>query len=86
MHDHAHPHTDPATARVVVARGPESEKMPDLGIPSAAPGRELHDLVTAEVESGALVVVVPMTFGRAPAMIADCSRTLRDVRGRTGAA
>ncbi|EYT58785.1 cobalamin biosynthesis protein CbiX [Dietzia sp. UCD-THP] len=85
VHPHEHAHTDPATARIV-ALGPESEQMPDLGIPSAAPGRELHDLVTAELETGALVVVVPMTFGRAPAMIADCSRTLRDVRGRTGGA
>lgn len=89
-HDHApghgHGHTDPATARVVLALGPESEQMPDLGIPAARPGRELADAVTgtARSESGeaGLVVVVPMTFGRAPAMVADCSRTLRDVRAR----
>lgn len=83
-HPHAHAHTDPATARIVVALGPESEQMPDLGTPAAAPGRGLSDLVAAEGQAGDLVVVVPMTFGRAPAMIADCARTLRDVRARTG--
>ncbi|MFN3338486.1 MAG: hypothetical protein ACK40Z_02180 [Dietzia sp.] len=86
VHEHAHQHRDPATARIVAALGPESEQMPDLGIPSAAPGRGLSDLVTAEGESGDLVVVVPMTFGRAPAVIADCARTLRDVRGRADGA
>ncbi|UVE96480.1 hypothetical protein [Dietzia sp. B32] len=89
-----HEHTDPETARIVLALGPESEKMPDLGIPAARPGRDLADLVeeqarrpggpdTAGVGAGVVVVVVPMTLGRAPAMVADCSRTLRDVRGST---
>ncbi|MCT1883909.1 hypothetical protein AB6N35_02735 [Dietzia cinnamea] len=83
MTGHAHGHTDPATARIVLALGPESEQMPDLGIPAARPGRDLADLVEAQAGQGAgVVVVVPMTFGRAPAMIADCSRTLRDVRAR----
>ncbi|WP_440220185.1 hypothetical protein [Dietzia sp. MNB45] len=91
-HAHGHGHTDPATARVVLALGPESEQMPDLGIPAARPGRDLADLVEAQARrpggpdaagEGAGVVVVPMTFGRAPAMVADCSRTLRDVRGST---
>ena len=85
VHEHVHQHTDPATARIVAALGPEAEQMPDLGIPSAAPGRGLADLVSAEGRAGDLVVV-PMTFGRAPAVIADCARTLRDVRGRTGGA
>ncbi|MFN3600858.1 MAG: sirohydrochlorin chelatase [Dietzia sp.] len=85
-HEHAHQHRDPATARIVAAVGPEAEQMPDLGIPSAPPGRGLSDLVMAEGESGDLVVVVPMTFGRAPAVIADCARTLRDVRGRADGA
>ncbi|MEH6382841.1 MAG: hypothetical protein V7768_14150, partial [Dietzia cercidiphylli] len=84
VHEHVHQHTDPATARIVAALGPEAEQMPDLGIPSAAPGRGLSDLVSAEGRAGDLVVVVPMTFGRAPTVIADCARTLRDVRGRTG--
>ncbi|MEB8325927.1 hypothetical protein NGF75_07980 [Dietzia kunjamensis] len=92
-HAHGHAHTDPATARVVLALGPESEQMPDLGIPAARPGRDLADLVEAQArrpggpdaagEGAGVVVVVPMTFGRAPAMVADCSRTLRDVRGST---
>lgn len=86
VHEHVHQHTDPATARIVAALGPEAEQMPDLGIPSAAPGRGLSDLVSAEGQAGDLVVVVPMTFGRAPTVIADCARTLRDVRGRTGGA
>ncbi|MBB1051048.1 hypothetical protein G6021_07930, partial [Dietzia sp. CW19] len=75
VHEHVHQHTDPATARIVAALGPEAEQMPDLGIPSAAPGRGLSDLVSAEGRAGDLVVVVPMTFGRAPAVIADCART-----------
>lgn len=91
-HGHGHGHTDPATARIVLALGPESEQMPDLDIPAARPGRDLADLVEAQarqsggpdpVGEGAAVVVVPMTLGRAPAMVADCSRTLRDVRGST---
>lgn len=91
-HEHSHGHTDPATARIVLALGPESEQMPDLGIPAARPGRDLADLVEQQSRrpggpdsagEGAGVVVVPMTFGRAPAMVADCSRTLRDVRGST---
>ncbi|MDX2358484.1 hypothetical protein [Dietzia sp. PP-33] len=81
-----HAHTDPATARIVAALGPESEDMPDLGIPSAPPGRGLSDLVAAQGAGGDLVVVVPMTFGRAPAVIADSARTLRDVRGRADGA
>ncbi|MFI8592277.1 hypothetical protein [Dietzia maris] len=93
-HGHSHTHTDPATARIVLALGPESEQMPDLGIPAARPGRDLADLVEEQARrpggpdsagegAGVVVVVVPMTFGRAPAMVADCSRTLRDVRGST---
>ncbi|MDV8001478.1 hypothetical protein [Rhodococcus sp. IEGM 1408] len=91
VHDHAHghqnapDHRDPASARVVAAIGPESEAMPEIGIPSARPGRGLSELVEAESAAageGGVVVVVPLTFGRAPAMIADCSRTLRDVRPR----
>lgn len=94
-HDHAHGHAhetthaaahrDPASARVVAAIGPESEAMPEVGIPTARPGRGLSELVEAESAAageGGVVVVVPLTFGRAPAMIADCSRTLRDVRAR----
>ena len=84
-HEHTdeHAHADPATARVVLALGPESEQMPELGLPAARPGRGLSDLVTAVAgEDDGVVVVVPMTFGRAPAVIADCARTLRDVRGR----
>ncbi|MBB1038172.1 hypothetical protein G6025_09280, partial [Dietzia natronolimnaea] len=57
VHEHVHQHTDPATARIVAALGPEAEQMPDLGIPSAAPGRGLSDLVSAEGRAGDLVVV-----------------------------
>lgn len=92
-HEHSHGHTDPATARIVLALGPESEQMPDLGIPAARPGRDLADLVEQQSrrpggpdsagEGAGVVVVVPMTLGRTPTVVADCSRTLRDVRGST---
>lgn len=95
-HGHHHAHPDPATARIVLALGPESEQMPDLGIPAARPGRDLADLVEGLTQQpkarkpgglnpageGGVVVVVPMTLGRTPTVVADCSRTLRDVRAR----
>ena len=41
------------------------------------PGRRLHDVVSAAVSDGETVVVVPMTYGRDPAMVADAAKTLR---------
>lgn len=97
---HGHAHRDPATARVIAVIGPESEDLPDIGIPTARVGRELRDLVEAKVVEakvveakvaeaevvaageGGVVVVVPLSFGRAPALVAESSRTLRDVRAR----
>jgi hypothetical protein len=41
------------------------------------PGRRLHDAVATSLLAGETVVVVPMTFGRDPTMVADTARTLR---------
>jgi sirohydrochlorin cobaltochelatase len=46
------------------------------------PGRRLHDAVTAALLSTETVVVVPMTFGRDPTMVADTARTLRWIASR----
>jgi hypothetical protein len=49
------------------------------------PGRRLHDTVTTALQAGETVVVVPMTFGRDPTMVADTARTLRWIAsGRHG--
>lgn len=73
-------------SRVVLAAGAEARGLPDLGIPVAAPGRELERAL-AQVAAGELegakpaeVVVVPMSFGREPTLTADCSRTLSAYR------
>lgn len=71
--------------RVVLVGGHESDGGADLArfetvLPCARavrPGRPLHDLATEALEAGATVVVVPMTFGRDPAMVADTARTLQ---------
>ncbi|GAA3508837.1 hypothetical protein [Dietzia aurantiaca] len=85
-HTHSPAHRPPSAVHVVAAVGPEAEGMPDPGVPTARPGRALGDVVEA-LATGApddLVVVVPLSFGRSPAVVADCSRTLRDLRPRLG--
>jgi len=75
-----------ATApRVVLVGGHESDGGTDLVplehvVPRSTivpAGRRLHDVVGAALDAGDTVVVVPMTFGRDPAMVADAARTLR---------
>ncbi|WP_019180861.1 hypothetical protein [Microbacterium yannicii] len=44
---------------------------------AAAPGRGLHNVIAASLDSGETVVVVPMTFGRNPTMVADTAKTLK---------
>ncbi|MDQ2661706.1 MAG: cobalamin biosynthesis protein CbiX [Actinomycetota bacterium] len=48
----------------------------------AAPGRGLHDSVSAALDAGESVVVVPMTFGRNPTMVADAAKTLKWLSAR----
>lgn len=76
------------TATVVLAVGAEATPDPVPGILAAAPGRPLAEAVreAASAHPGAAVVVVPMTFGRDPSLVANCARTLRDVRGTLGSA
>ncbi len=42
-----------------------------------APGRRLQLAVEATLDQHGVAIVVPMTFGRDPAMVADAARTLR---------
>ncbi|MET0674155.1 MAG: hypothetical protein ABWY37_11760 [Microbacterium pygmaeum] len=44
---------------------------------TARPGRQFHNQVSEALSAGETVVVVPMTFGRNPTMIADTAKTLR---------
>ncbi|MET0144193.1 MAG: cobalamin biosynthesis protein CbiX [Ilumatobacteraceae bacterium] len=72
-------------ARVVLVGGHESGDGADLvrfepivGRTTAIRrGRRLHDVLTSALADGGTVVVVPMTFGRDPAMVADTARALR---------
>lgn len=89
-HHHHHHAVRPETA-VVLAVGGEAAGLPDLGMATSPPGRALHAAVDAAVEAHAsrgedlVVVVVPLTFGLQPSLVADTARTLRDVRARRGA-
>lgn len=72
------------TARVILVGGHESADGADLvrfeadveGAISAKPGRGFHNTVSAALTAGETVVVVPMTFGRNPTMVADAAKTL----------
>jgi hypothetical protein len=44
---------------------------------SAGAGRGFHNAVSVALEQGDTVVVVPMTFGRNPTMVADAAKTLK---------
>lgn len=71
--------------RVVLVGGHESADGADLvrfeseveGAVSASPGRGFHNTVSAALTEGDTVVVVPMTFGRNPTMVADTAKTLK---------
>jgi hypothetical protein len=75
--------------RTILVGGHESADGADLvrlEVPAdataARPGRPLHDLVGEALDRGDTVVVVPMTFGRDPAMVVDTAQTLRWVAAR----
>lgn len=77
--------SSPATATVVLAGGHESgdgsglarfERQPQVRV-ALGRGRGLHDAVTAALAAGPPVVVVPMTMGRDPTMVAEAAKTLR---------
>ena len=71
--------------RVVLVGGHESSDGADLArfddvdehVSVAAPGRGLHNALTAFLDDGETVVVLPMTFGRNPTMVADTAKTLK---------
>ncbi|HWM17068.1 MAG TPA: hypothetical protein VNP97_10825, partial [Microbacterium sp.] len=48
-----------------------------LGAHAARPGRRFHNAVSVALTAGETVVVVPMTFGRNPTMVADTAKTLK---------
>lgn len=72
-------------ARLFLVGGHESADGVDLarlegvveGARAAHPGRRFHNGVSEALAAGELVVVVPMTFGRNPTMVADTAKTLR---------
>jgi len=74
-----------APVLTVLVGGHESADGADLarlepvidGVRVARPGRQFHNLVSAALLDGATVVVVPMTFGRNPTMVADTAKTLQ---------
>lgn len=67
-----------------------STRLPDLVV--TPPGRRLHAVVSSALSRpDAQVVVLPMTFGREPTMVADAAKTLRwlatgDAAGRVALA
>ncbi|QEW04135.1 sirohydrochlorin chelatase [Microbacterium lushaniae] len=77
--------TGGAAIHVVLVGGHEAAQGADLAriVPqldhahATAPGRGLHNVVSELVGDGARVVVVPMTFGRDPVMVADTAKTLK---------
>ena len=74
-------HPPPST---ILVGGHESADGADLvrleaalgGARAARPGRQFHNLVSEALAGGGAVVVVPMTFGRDPTMVADTAKTL----------
>lgn len=71
--------------QIVLVGGHESDDARDLerfeplvdGARTTVAGRALHNIVSAALDHGDPVVVLPMTFGRDPAMVADAAKTLR---------
>jgi len=74
-----------APVRTILVGGHESADGADLVrleavIPdarAARPGRRFHNAVSEALTAGETVVVVPMTFGRNPTMVADTAKTLK---------
>jgi sirohydrochlorin cobaltochelatase len=84
----------PATVHVVLVGGHESVQGCDLvrfarqhpDAVAVGTGRRLHDAVEAALEVGKTVVVVPMTLGRDPTLVATVAKTLQWLaRTRRGA-
>jgi sirohydrochlorin cobaltochelatase len=84
----------PATVHVVLAGGHESVQGCDLvrfarqhpDAVAVGTGRRLHEAVEAALEVGKTVVVVPMTLGRDPTLVATVAKTLQWLaRTRRGA-
>lgn len=75
----------PTSVRTILVGGHESADGADLvrleavtpGATVARPGRQFHNQVSEALSSGDTVVVVPMTFGRNPTMVADTAKTLK---------
>lgn len=71
--------------RIILVGGHESADGADLvrleGVVershAARPGRQFHNRVSEALDGGETVVVVPMTFGRNPTMVADTAKTLK---------
>jgi hypothetical protein len=71
--------------RTILVGGHESADGADLarleavvdGAVAARPGRRFHNTVSEALARGETVVVVPMTFGRNPTMVADTAKTLK---------
>ncbi|WP_127572101.1 sirohydrochlorin chelatase [Georgenia faecalis] len=89
------PPAERASPHLVLVGGHESAEGADLSpyldaLPGAvvtSPGRSLHNRVSALLstgEQGAPVVVLPMTWGRDPVMVADTAKTLRWLRSQHG--
>jgi hypothetical protein len=77
--------SDPHPVRTILVGGHESADGADLvrlervveGAVAAQPGRQFHNTVSDALTRGETVVVVPMTFGRNPTMVADTAKTLK---------
>lgn len=76
-------------AQVVLVGGHESADGAELarfgtdldGVLTASPGRAFHNSLVTALDEGRTVVVVPMTFGRNPTMVADAAKTLKWLNG-----
>jgi sirohydrochlorin cobaltochelatase len=76
---------EPPLIRTILVGGHESAEGADLvrleaviqGARAARPGRRFHNAVSEALTAGETVVVVPMTFGRNPTMVADTAKTLK---------
>ncbi|MFG3138510.1 sirohydrochlorin chelatase [Streptomyces sp. NPDC048211] len=64
------------------AYGRALEGVVDAGVGIVPSGRELFRSIAANGRRGAETVVVPMTLGRDPELVADAARTLRAVPAR----
>lgn len=75
----------PHPVRTILVGGHESADGADLvrlealveGAVAAQPGRRFHNTVSFALQQRDTVVVVPMTFGRNPTMVADTAKTLK---------